>query len=296
MPRYGGTERVLLWLARGLAEAGVRVTLLAPAGSATPWATVVPITLPAGREATFDPRPWLPGGVDLVHAHFPLGPQPDLPLRWTLHGNLRPDRSPLPGAIAISRDHAARHGIADWVHNGLDPSEYQFSAAPGRYDLFLGRLHRVKGWHWAVAGTRRCGRSLIVAGGWRPSLRPGLRFRRAVGGDTKARLLAEAACVWTPAQWEEPFGLAAIEAMVSGTPVLGTRRGALPEVILPPGGLLGDTLDDLVAQRAALDAVDREAVRQVVLDRFTYRQMTAEYLRVYRETLSAPAPVAAAGS
>jgi len=29
-----------------------------------------------------------------------------------------------------------------------------------------------------------------------------------------------------PALWDEPFGLTTIEALFSGTPVLGTRRGA----------------------------------------------------------------------
>ena len=53
-----------------------------------------------------------------------------------------------------------------------------------------------------------------------------------------------------PALWDEPFGITLIEAMVSGTPVLGTRRGSLPEIVSPDVGALGDTLDELVELRA----------------------------------------------
>jgi glycosyltransferase involved in cell wall biosynthesis len=34
-----------------------------------------------------------------------------------------------------------------------------------------------------------------------------------------------------PSLWEEPFGLVAIEAMTSGAIVIGSNRGAIPEVI-----------------------------------------------------------------
>src|SRR5690606_1914799 len=114
-----------------------------------------------------------------------------------------------------------------------------------------------------------------------PSLRPGVRYLGTVGGTRKTDLLAEARCLWVPAQWDEPFGLTTIEAMVSGTPVLGTRRGALPEVITPESGAMGDTLDELVQLRPQLDRLDPEQVRNNVLQRFTHRQMAERYLEIY---------------
>src|SRR5690606_33410397 len=173
-------------------------------------------------------------------------PPGSVPFVWTFHGTGKPGRVFPDTTIALSADHAARHGIKRWVHNGLDPADYRFSGAKGDRDLFLGRLHSVKGWQWAVGGARRSGRRITVAGGWRPSLRPGVRYIGKVGGERKLDLLAKAACLWMPARWDEPFGLTTIEAMVSGTPVLGTRRGALPEIITPESGALGDTLEELV--------------------------------------------------
>ena len=85
-----------------------------------------------------------------------------------------------------------------------------------------------------------------------------------------------------PAQWEEPCSNAILEALVSGTPVLGTRRGSLPEIITPDVGAVGDTLDDLVSLRPALDGIEPDACRTRIERHFTYRVMTEGYLRMFR--------------
>jgi glycosyltransferase involved in cell wall biosynthesis len=144
----------------------------------------------------------------------------------------------------------------------------------------------MKGYHWAVEGAKRAGRRLIVAGGWRPTLRRGLRFVGSVDGDQKAELLAGAACLWMPALWDEPFGLTLVEAMMSGTPVLGTRRGALPEVITEEVGVLGDTLDDLVRLRAAVTRCDPHACRARAERWFSHTRMAEEYVRMYQHYLA----------
>lgn len=283
---YGGTERVVAWLARGLAERGHRVTLLALEGSRLPEAGTVAIPpAEAFREGGARLDRFLPAGVDVLHAHVPLAAPPDgVPFLWTFHGQGRPGRVFPASTVALSADHARRHGIARWVHNGLDPRDYRFGTGRGDHDLFLGRLHSVKGWQWAVRGARRSGRRLVVGGGWRLP-RPGVRFVGQLGGERKRELLATAACLWMPAQWDEPFGLTTIEAMASGTPVLGTRRGALPEIITATSGAMGDTLEELIALRPSLDALDRDAVRANVLERFTHVRMAEDYAKLYRETL-----------
>ncbi|HEY4099419.1 MAG TPA: glycosyltransferase [Gemmatimonadales bacterium] len=286
--RYGGLERVIVWLARGLAALGHRVTLIAGPRSDVPEATVIPIDPKIGfQRGGPDLTPYLPPGVDIVHSHAPLRHMPrSTPYAWTLHGNATPEPELLDTAIAVSADHARRHGIARWVHNGLDPADYRFSPTKGDFDLFLGRLHSVKGWQWAVSGARDAGQRLVVAGGWRPSVRRDIQFIGQVGGERKVSLLADAACLWMPAQWDEPFGLTTIEAMVSGTPVLGTHRGALPEIVTPESGALGDSVDELVRLRPALGMLDPEAIRNRVLQRFTHLLMAEAYLALYRETIA----------
>ena len=280
---YGGTGRVVHWLARGLAELGHDVILLAGPGSQIPEARLVPVDPRRAEHQDFDPRPLLPDGVEVLHAHRPIE-VPGVPTLWTLHGTANRADYP-PNMVCLSRDHADRSGATAFVHNGLDPSEYRFRRDKEAFDLFLGRLHTAKGWQWAVAGARRSGRKLIVAGGWKSLFRPGVKTVGRVDGERKRALLAGARCLWMPARWNEPFGLTLIEAMASGTPVLGTRRGALPEIVTPDTGALGDTLEELVALRPAIERIDPEACRARVTSHFSHRAMAGRYIQLYREVM-----------
>ncbi len=278
---YGGTERVVVALARGLAALGHRVTLLAQPGTSVPEAAVVEVPERTLTDPTLDLGTLVPRDADILHAHFPVVRPPSRPFVQTLHGHLRPGMLPPPNTIFLSRRHAALYRSDAFVHNGLDPADYSFRAAKGDYDLFLGRLHRAKGYRWAIEGARRAGRRLVLAGGWRPSLRRGIRFAGIVDGQAKAELLAGARCLWMPAQWDEPFGLTTIEALFSGTPVVGTRRGALPEIVTPAVGVLGDTLDELVAAVETIHTRDPSTCRAHAERCFSHIVMAEAYARMY---------------
>lgn len=286
VPEYGGTQRVVVYLTRGLAAAGHRVTLLAGAGSRVPEATLVPLDLRRAREADFDLRPFLPPGLDLLLACVPLRrPPDDVPWIRRLAGNWKPGTMGVANTLYLSEDHARRHGGHAWVYNGIDPGELRFRGAKDDYDLFLGRLHSVKGYRWAIEGAKRTRRRLVLAGGWRPSLSRYVKYVGKVGGDRKAQLLAGARVLWMPALWDEPFGLTLIEALASGTPVLGTHRGSLPEVISPDVGALGDSVEELIALRPALDRIDPDTCRARVERHFTHHVMAEGYVKVFEHYL-----------
>jgi len=284
-PKYGGTQRMVVWLARGLAAAGHRVTLIAGHGSRVPEATLIPVAVKEARGADFDIRPLLPSDLDILLTYVPLQKHPNGPWLRCLPGNWRPGTKAAGNIIFLSRDHAERHGSEAFVYNGLDPLEFQFRSRKDDYDLFLGRLHRTKGYHWAVAGAKRLRRRLLLAGGWRPSFNRYVRYVGSVGGTRKAELIGGAKALWMPALWEEPFGITLIEAMVSGTPVLGTRRGSLPEIVTPEVGALGETLEELIALRPQLDHIDPELCRARAERHFTHHRMAEGYLRMFRQYL-----------
>lgn len=286
---YGGPQRVVMALVRGLAALGHRVTLLAPPNTRVSEATVVAVP-PRKLAEPASLAAYVPRDAEIVHAHFPLRTAPgSLPFVQTIHRNLKPGSAPYPNSIFLSRDHARRHQSDVFVYNGLDPADYIFRRFPRRasqYDLFLGKLHSTKGYHWAVEAAKRTGHRLIVAGGWRPSFTGSIKFVGEVDGSVKAALLARARCLWNPAEWDEPFGLVTIEALLSGTPVLGTHRGALPELITPEVGALCDTVDEMIAAAESIHTRSPEACRAYAERQFTHLTMAEGYLGVYRRVLA----------
>jgi glycosyltransferase involved in cell wall biosynthesis len=86
--------------------------------------------------------------------------------------------------------------------------------------------------------------------------------------------------------WQEPFGLVMIEAMACGTPVIGWRRGAVPEVIRD--GLTGfvvDSIDDAVECVPLLSSIGREDCRAIFDSCFQAERMATDYLRIYESVI-----------
>src|SRR5437867_3286808 len=152
--RYGGAQRIVVWLSQALVELGHDVTLLAGRGSRVPGVRVVEIAADEVHRPGFDVRRYVDRPVDVMHYHSLVAHAPNVPYVATLHGNRKPGEVAPPYVICVSENHAARHGTTAFVHNGVRLDEYQFRAAKGDFDLFLARLHSVKGWRLAVAAAK----------------------------------------------------------------------------------------------------------------------------------------------
>ena len=281
---YGGTERVVVALVRGLAQLGHRVTLIAPPGTRVPEAAVVEIAAKLLRDRSANFINAVPADADVVHVHFPIADGATAggaPLVQTSHVNSKPGRPVPPRTIFLSRDHARRHGSETFVYNGLDPADFFMRRRKESWDLFLGQLHSAKGYQWAIEAAKRTGHPLIVAGGWRPTFSHVVKYVGEVDNGQKRALLARARCLWNPVLWDEPFGLVSIEALFSGTPVLGTKRGALPELITPEVGALRDTLEELLVASVGIHRCDPEACRARAERHFSHLAMAGAYVRMY---------------
>jgi glycosyltransferase involved in cell wall biosynthesis len=171
-----------------------------------------------------------------------------------------------------------------------------FNPAPGgRYFAFLGRVSPETGLERAIEIARRAGVVLRIAakidaadeayfrGRIAPLLGGPVEFIGELSEREKPAFLGNASGLLFPIDWPEPFGLAMIEAMACGTPVLGWRNGAVPEVV--EDGLTGyivDSIDAAVAKIPALAALERTQVRRRSEARFSVFRMAQDYLDVYR--------------
>nr|BFE79685.1 hypothetical protein GCM10020093_022860 [Planobispora longispora] len=74
-------------------------------------------------------------------------------------------------------------------------------------------------------------------------------------------------------QWEEPGGTAVVEALACGAPVIGLRRGCLPELVEHGRtGLLADGEEELGDNLKRAEEIDPEECRRSAARRFSPRR------------------------
>jgi glycosyltransferase involved in cell wall biosynthesis len=249
---------------------------------------------------------------DVIHSHLgfgqiPLGVLSRTPVVHTLHTRPALDdlwvlsRYPEAAVVAVSRSQveevpAARRRHIRVIHHGIDFDAYEFSGAPGGYLAFLGRMGPQKSPLTAIEVARAAGMPLLLAGVpqnaeeeayFAQRVQPlidgkDVRWIGAVDHARKNELLRGAAALLFPIQGGEAFGLAMIEAMACGTPVVGWGRASVPEVIDPGRtGFFAGSVAGMTALVPHALALDRQAVRAQALRRFSHRRMVDDYLRTY---------------
>jgi len=299
--RYGGTERVVTWLGRGLQEMGHEVAYLARKGSKLEFAPVDELDVTRSVESQ------APFGTDLIHLHSDLEWPQDTPACMTRHGNTNVARTFHPNTIFVSRKHAEIHGARAFVNNGLDPRGYgepAFEAGDDARWIFLGKAAwSVKNVRGAIDIARGAGHELDVLGGSRLNFKMGFRFtpdrhvhfHGMVGGEEKYRLMRRARGLLFPVLWHEPAGLAIIESMYFGLPVLATPYGSLPEHVTEEVGVLSNNLSELVEAARDHAKYDRRAIHEHWRRNFTHRHMAGKYATYYERILAGedlhPAPI-----
>lgn len=167
------------------------------------------------------------------------------------------------------------------IPNFFDPDEFEL-AHKHDWLLYLGRVIDRKGIREAVEISRVTGRKLIVAGpgGSQPErgklvtaegteLAGDIDYLGEVGPAERRYLLGRAAALLVPTVYIEPFGGVAIEAMLSGTPVVASDWGAFTETVTPDVGARFATLAQAeVALEHAL-ILEPERIREAAIDRFS---------------------------
>ncbi|HLU26116.1 MAG TPA: glycosyltransferase family 4 protein [Longimicrobiales bacterium] len=317
---YGGTELVVHELVEGLVARGHDVTLYATGDSTTSAAMEYlyeEAQWPPEPLADLNHASWAlsrvrDAGFDVVHVHSAeaLGVSRMLrgiPVVYTLHHEREEVCSryypyfPEVWFVAISerqRQREVRLPRITTIYHGLEPSYYAGPTTAGDYVCFIGRLSKVKGPHHAIDAAVRAGIEIRVAGrnhaddrvpGFferevEPRLKhPLVRYLGGIGGADKAALLRGARAVLVPIEWEEPFGLVMIEAMLSGCPVIAFPRGSAPELVEDgrTGFLVRDVAEMAHAILHKVEGFDREACRARAIERFSRDAMVERYEAQY---------------
>lgn len=277
---YSGLEHLAWLTAKGLAEKGHEVTLVAPDGSECPGVTIFPV----GPEKQVDEkiaysRYWQHLlEVDCIVDHswqkwcYILKQEGKLkaPVLGVLHAPVNTMYQSLPPGVekpcfvCISEDQVSHFQAlfgrpARAAYNGVDHEFYRPLDIP-RSDrfLFLARFSAIKGADLAIQACKEAGVGLDVVGDTTitgepeylkhcQSMADGKQIK-IIGGVTRGETVwwySQALALLHPNQrFREPFGLAPVEAQLCGCPVIAWNYGAMRETIQKnKTGFLVDSMD-----------------------------------------------------
>jgi glycosyltransferase involved in cell wall biosynthesis len=322
--KYGGTELIVSLLTEELVRRGHEITLYAPGDSKTSakLKSYYPRALGFGSDT---PEMHLAAAsfaiqdaeeFDVIHNHAGIwglkaAQKMKTPLLTTLHNDLM-----LRGSkefeefketghfAAISKNQKERLSglnFAGVVYNAIEVDKYPFLEKKGDYLLFFGNLIHEKGVDIALRAAQDLKLKLIMSGKVNPgeqkeffekNIAPKIDGKEVVLYDlvdpkTKEDLLAKAKCLFFPVIWNEPFGLAMLEAMACGTPVVALRHGSVPEVINDGvTGYVVDTYPELLEAVKKVENISPQACRQHVIENFSVAKMADGYESLYKKILA----------
>ncbi len=269
---YGGTERIVDLMCRGLVQRGHHVHLMAGPGSrdygggltihrapslAHPsrafrkiWFQVLALRAAVSTDLVINF-----GRLDYLEIvyrtkvpliHWFQNPLTGREVSYVLNRRRRGQHF-----VGVSRAQVSGDAQADRfsiVHNSVDADAIPFSPASANppYLVFLGRLTRNKGVHLAIEAARRAGVKLVIGGNIpneegsaeyfessvKPHLGPQCEWIGPYDEATRIKLLTGATALLFPIQWNEPFAVVVIETLASGVPVIAWRLASTPEAVM----------------------------------------------------------------
>ncbi|MEO8886318.1 MAG: glycosyltransferase family 4 protein [Mucilaginibacter sp.] len=182
------------------------------------------------------------------------------------------------------------------VYNTIDFSTYDLNEtiAEDAPLMFLGRLDKIKGVHTAIQVAKATNHKLLIAGNishtpdnlayYKIEIEPLIDNDQIVYlgplNDTEKNIyLQKAKALLFPIEWDEPFGIVMIEAMACGTPVIGFKRGSVPEVIEDGvTGFIVSNKDEMIQKIPLLSTISRKACREIAESRFNLTKVAKQYL------------------
>jgi glycosyltransferase involved in cell wall biosynthesis len=323
---YGGTERVVSYVTEELVRRGHDVTLFASGDSETRATLAPgcerALRLLGKPEIGASLQLAMLADIfksaherfDIIHSHidywtFPFARMMNMPAVSTMHGRLDlPDLHPVyhrfPEAAMVSISDAQRAPLpnVNWVgtvYHGMPRDLLHFNPKRGEYLAFIGRISPEKRLDIAIDVALKSGVPLKIAAKVdvvdreyfaeviKPRIKPPMvEYIGEINDQQKSVFLGGALALIFSIDWPEPFGLAMIEALACGTPVIARPCGSVPEVIRPGvTGYIAREVDNLVAAVRMIDSISREQCRREFEERFTSEVMIAKYERIYQRLI-----------
>lgn len=287
---YGGIERILFWHMVELANLGHNVVLIGHPESKVKEYGIELITVPGHFSDEW--MKVIPEDADIIHLSYNKVVPGKIPTIITVHGNGQVGEIFDKNSVFVSKKHAEIHGSNQYVYNAIDLKEYPYKPKKNREwskFLFLAKASwRVKNLKGAVKAARAAHKHIYVAGGRWWGLSRFVHNQGIVGGEYKIKLIRECDFMVFPVRWHEPFGIAVIEAMSQGLPVIGSPYGSLPELITKDVGFIAQNAEEFeqLIKTDYSKKFNPDVIRKYVEDNFNVKKHAESYLALYERVIS----------
>lgn len=232
----------------------------------------------------------------LFTLHDPI-PRKSDPKAWNRPGAFFPEMN----FVTVSKNQQKSNNQLHYVgavHNSVDISQYEFSDMKEPYLAWMARPSEYKGPDIAVRVGKATKMLVKLAGPkplksqmpfWKKNIEPSIKTKKAeflgyIQGKQKNTFLKKASALLFPITWDEPFGMAMIEAMACGTPVIAFDSGAVREIINNgQTGFIVKNEQEMIAAIKKLHLIKPENCRRHVQENFSPEKMASAYEKIYKK-------------
>jgi len=250
---------------------------------------------------------------DIIHSHFTIvnlffTKLTSTPSIQSIHSPITNDQKEILKHFKsnrfISFSLAQRKSMPElnWIANiyhGVDMVIFSYNSKPKDYFLYLGRITKEKGVHYAIEAAKAAKVPLILAGRsysnegyWHEKIEKqidgkNIKYVGELNFKDKIEYIRNAKALIFPTQYTyEVFGYVMIEAMACGTPVIGWKNGSVPEIISDKKtGYVVNSINEMIQAIKDINKIKREDVRKRAERYFSIKKMVSGYEKIYKRII-----------
>lgn len=297
-PAHGpaGAERICESLCRGFVKLGHKVYLCCKKGSTTDTGAIIVNNIPEDTEIIhhhgFDTnklqeyKSWGKPWVSTTHggAMEPLEKMKD----FMAH----------PNNICVSKFVADRLNCKAFVHNCSSEESFIYETQKQNYflsmasfgwgwqkglDIFISLARKIKKYDFYIAGASNTEFANMIKDMCKND--NNIKFIGEINRKEKAQYIAKAKALIIPTHLADACPTTVSEALISGTPVIGSINGSLPELVNPSIGFVCKNEIEYIKAIMNIGKINPETCRQYALENYSDIAACKKHLTYYTKML-----------
>jgi len=280
-----GAERTVESIAKGLKELGHEVTMWT-----NPDSDENKMFAPLVKEC--------PKDFDIIHANGRFGF--DKPYISVVHGGGSDPKGSSwhnnPHTVCVSDFICKLSNNKTYVHSCVDPSDFIYKEKKQDYFVWIAgtdwadgkflfgaiQLAKKMKFKLKIAGT---GKNQQVINAVRSLCDGKIEFIGAINGREKAEFLANAKALLFYTRLPDACPLTVAESLISGTPIIGSMNGSLPEIIPNNCGILCREERELPKAILNINKIKSIDCRNYAMNNYSHIVTAKKFIQIYKNML-----------